>query len=135
MLLPRRKPRWRRSPLPALLLLPLLFAVRGRAQDDALPQVRYPENDAGIAGFEAWKKAQAESAARLKVFHDFKFSDGLKQSGITFEHRAVDDVRKNYRPVHYDHGTGIAFAKLGDSRGYFGRAIQSLVIEPRDQSG
>ena len=30
-----------------------------------------------------------------------------------------------------DHGTGIAFAKLGDSRGYFGRAIQSLVIEPR----
>jgi hypothetical protein len=30
-----------------------------------------------------------------------------------------------------DHGTGIAFAKLGDTRGYFGRAIQSLVIEPR----
>jgi hypothetical protein len=30
-----------------------------------------------------------------------------------------------------DHGAGIAFAKLGDSRGYFGRAIQSLVIEPR----
>ena len=29
-----------------------------------------------------------------------------------------------------DHGAGIAFAKLGDSRGYFGRAIQSLVIEP-----
>jgi hypothetical protein len=33
-----------------------------------------------------------------------------------------------------DHGAGIAFAKLGDSRGYFGRAVQSLVIEPR-QSG
>jgi Thioesterase-like superfamily len=30
-----------------------------------------------------------------------------------------------------DHGAGIAFAKLGDSRGYFGRAVQSLVIEPR----
>ncbi|MGH8189410.1 MAG: thioesterase family protein [Steroidobacteraceae bacterium] len=28
-------------------------------------------------------------------------------------------------------GAGIAFAKLGDERGYFGRAIQSLVIEPR----
>jgi hypothetical protein len=28
-----------------------------------------------------------------------------------------------------DHGSGIAFAKLGDSRGYFGRAMQSLVIE------
>jgi hypothetical protein len=34
-----------------------------------------------------------------------------------------------------DDGSGIAFAKLGDSRGYFGRAIQSLVIEPRKTSG
>ncbi|HEY0940866.1 MAG TPA: thioesterase family protein [Steroidobacter sp.] len=32
-----------------------------------------------------------------------------------------------------DHGAGLAFAKLGDERGYFGRAIQSLVIERRDQ--
>lgn len=30
-----------------------------------------------------------------------------------------------------DRGAGLAFAKLGDERGYFGRAIQSLVIEPR----
>jgi hypothetical protein len=30
-----------------------------------------------------------------------------------------------------DHGAGLAFAKLGDERGYFGRAIQSLVVERR----
>jgi hypothetical protein len=30
-----------------------------------------------------------------------------------------------------DHGAGLAFAKLGDERGYFGRAIQSLVIDQR----
>jgi hypothetical protein len=30
-----------------------------------------------------------------------------------------------------DHGAGIAFAKLGDRRGYFGRAIQSVLIEPK----
>ena len=30
-----------------------------------------------------------------------------------------------------DHGAGLAFAKLGDERGYFGRAIQSLVIDKR----
>jgi Thioesterase-like superfamily len=30
-----------------------------------------------------------------------------------------------------DGGAGIAFAKLGDQRGYFGRAAQSLLIEPR----
>jgi hypothetical protein len=29
------------------------------------------------------------------------------------------------------HGAGIATAKLGDARGYFGRAVQSLVIEKR----
>ena len=34
-----------------------------------------------------------------------------------------------------DSGSGIAFAKLGDERGYFGRAVQSLVIEPRNESG
>jgi hypothetical protein len=32
-----------------------------------------------------------------------------------------------------DGGSGIAFAKLGDERGYFGRAVQSLVIEPRER--
>jgi hypothetical protein len=30
-----------------------------------------------------------------------------------------------------DRGAGLAFAKLGDERGYFGRAIQSLVIDKR----
>lgn len=30
-----------------------------------------------------------------------------------------------------DHGAGLAFARLGDERGYFGRAIQSLVIDKR----
>jgi hypothetical protein len=28
-------------------------------------------------------------------------------------------------------GGGIAFARMGDRTGYFGRAVQSLVIEPR----
>jgi hypothetical protein len=31
-----------------------------------------------------------------------------------------------------DHGAGIAFARLGDERGYFGRAVQSMVIERRE---
>ena len=32
-----------------------------------------------------------------------------------------------------DAGAGLAFAKLGDERGYFGRAIQSMVIERRSR--
>jgi hypothetical protein len=31
-------------------------------------------------------------------------------------------------------GVGIAFARLGDTQGYFGRAVQSMVIEPRGKS-
>jgi hypothetical protein len=30
-------------------------------------------------------------------------------------------------------GAGLSMARLGDSRGYFGRVIQSLVVEPRDR--
>lgn len=117
MLLSQRKSRWRRlSPL-ALLLLPALLAARGRAQDATPPQVRYPDPDAGVDWLETGKKAQAESAGRFRVFHQFKFTDALKQSGITYVHRAVDDVRKVYRPVHYDHGSGLAVADVdGDGR-------------------
>jgi hypothetical protein len=32
-------------------------------------------------------------------------------------------------------GTGIAFARLADREGYFARAVQSLIIEPRDRTG
>ncbi|MGO9357218.1 MAG: thioesterase family protein, partial [Xanthobacteraceae bacterium] len=28
-------------------------------------------------------------------------------------------------------GAGLAMARLGDARGYFGRVIQTLVVEPR----
>lgn len=33
-----------------------------------------------------------------------------------------------------ENGAGVAFAKLGDERGYFGRAVQSLVIERRSET-
>jgi hypothetical protein len=29
------------------------------------------------------------------------------------------------------HGGGIAFAKLADTKGYFGRAVQNILIEKR----
>jgi len=115
MLLAQAKIRW---VLPSLLAsLPALIAVRVSAQDSTLPQVRYPDPDPGVEWLPTGKKAQVEGAGRFRVFHDFKFSDGLKQSGITYVHKAVDDVRKIYRPVHYDHGTGIAVADVdGDGR-------------------
>jgi hypothetical protein len=81
------------------------------------PEVRFPDPDAGVDGLAARAEAQRAAARGLAVFHGFRFTDRRKESGITFVHRAVDDVRKSYRPVHYDHGSGIAAADVdGDGR-------------------
>lgn len=51
------------------------------------------------------------------VFHGFTFANRTAQSGITFEHRIVDDAGKNYQAAHYDHGNGLAVADVdGDGR-------------------
>lgn len=55
---------------------------------------------------------QRKSAAQLKAFHDFQFQDRHAESGIKFVHQAVEDANKVYKPVHYDHGTGLAAADV-----------------------
>jgi len=55
---------------------------------------------------ERWKE-ESTLAARSSVQHDFHFTDGLQQSGITFRNQIVDDAGKAYKKVHYDHGTGL----------------------------
>src|SRR5205823_9199784 len=63
------------------------------------------------------RQKQLEAARDWKVFHDFKFSDRCEESGIRFEHHAVDDAAKNWKPAHYDHGSGIAVADVdGDGK-------------------
>jgi len=58
------------------------------------------------------KQKQLESSKTWTVFHDFQFSDRYEESGIRFEQRVVDDAAKNYKAVHYDHGTGLAAADV-----------------------
>lgn len=53
-----------------------------------------------------------ETVNQFKVFYQFQFSDKLKDSGITFVNHVVEDVTRNYMPVHYDHGNGIAVADV-----------------------
>lgn len=61
--------------------------------------------------------AQIESVKSFRAFHDFKFTDRVAASGITFEHRIVEDAGKNWQPAHYDHGNGLAVADVdGDGR-------------------
>src|SRR6266542_3972757 len=60
---------------------------------------------------------QATAASSSPAFHDFQFSDRYAESGITFVEHAVEDANKYYKPVHYDHGTGVAVADIdGDGR-------------------
>jgi len=57
-------------------------------------------------------RKQIEAAKSWNVFHDFQFTDRYDQSGVRFEHHVVDDAAKNYKAVHYDHGTGMAVADI-----------------------
>ncbi len=56
--------------------------------------------------------AQARTVGRFRVFHDFRFTDQLPQSGITFRNQVVDDGGRAYKGVHYDHGNGVAIADV-----------------------
>jgi enediyne biosynthesis protein E4 len=60
---------------------------------------------------------QRAAAAASPAFHAFALADRADSSGITFENRIVDDAGKDYKKVHYDHGTGLAAADVdGDGR-------------------
>src|ERR1700730_6258796 len=97
--------------LPALALTGLLTSPYLSSQSNAL-QVRYPDPDIGVDSLPARKQAQMATVNQFKVFYQFQFTDKVKESGITFVHRIVDDAGKTYKQVHYDHGNGIAVADV-----------------------
>ena len=60
--------------------------------------------------------AQRQAVQKSATFHDFSFTNQVAASGITFVNRIVDDAARNYKAVHYDHGTGVCAADVdGDS--------------------
>ena len=87
----------------------------GLVMDERKP---FPE---GIldAGWLMEKKAQQiKAAGNYGVFHDFGFTDRTKESAITFQHRMVDDVGRDYKAVHYDHGNGLSVADVDGDGNY-----------------
>ena len=76
------------------------------------PDVKYPAPDVGVDSLASRQKAQLDTTDRFKVFFKFRFTDALQDSGITFFHHMVDDAGIDYKPVHYDHGTGVAVADV-----------------------
>src|SRR5215467_9279048 len=82
------------------------------AATDSTIRARYPDDDMGKDSLPFRKEAQIEAAKQFKVFYQFQFADNLKESGITFRYRAVDDVTKHMRMGHYDHGSAVAVADV-----------------------
>jgi enediyne biosynthesis protein E4 len=99
-----------------------IVALQGAAQRGVSPAaapttVRYPTTDIGVSSLGARAKAQRDTASQFKVFYQFQFRDTVTESGITFFNYVVDDAARFHKPVHYDHGTGIAVADVdGDGR-------------------
>jgi hypothetical protein len=108
--IPRRSFAPRGSLIFALLLVTTALGQLCAAQSSN--QVIYPNPDVGVDTLAARKKAQLETASQFKVFYQFQFTDKVKESGITFVHHAVEDATRHYKPVHYDHGSGIAVADV-----------------------
>ena len=64
------------------------------------------------------RQEQINNARSRSVLHQFQFSDRFESTGITFNHQVVEDAGKRYKPVHYDHGNGLAIADV-DLDGFY----------------
>src|SRR5205807_2638838 len=101
-----------------LLILGSMRALFG-ADAAAARQIINPFglNENTLRSLEENKQKQLQAAKSWKAFHNFQFADRYEESGIRFEHQPVDDAAKDYKAVHYDHGTGMAVADVdGDGR-------------------
>ena len=77
------------------------------------PAIRLvPDDLRDTSWLEKLRDAQVKAASGVTAFHDFQFTDRLAESGISFQHRVVDDAGKTYKAAHYDHGNGLAIADV-----------------------
>lgn len=88
------------------------LAIGPDAQTGKTVTLNYPDPDIGASTLELRHEAQLKTVDQFKVFHDFHFTDRLKESGITFKYQAVIDSLQNYKAVHYDHGSAVAVADV-----------------------
>lgn len=60
----------------------------------------------------AQAKHERTQTDKLQVYKNFGFTDRYVESGIRFVHQITIDSGKNWKPVHYDHGNGVAAADV-----------------------
>src|SRR5258706_3889933 len=73
----------------------------------------YVPPDAADPKWTAERRAtQAAADKSIAAPHNFRFTDRVGSTGITFQHGASPDLGKYYRATHYDHGTAVAVADV-----------------------
>ena len=87
-------------------------ASAAQAQDRGVTIRLVPPDLRDTSWLDAVRDAQVRASAGAGVFRDFRFTDRLVESGISFRHRIVDDAGRTYKAAHYDHGNGIAIADV-----------------------
>ena len=95
----------------------LLSALREILAEPVAERIAFPVDIVSPNWLSSRGKAQQAKAGSIGVFHDFQFEDLAPESGITFVNRVTDDSGKAYKPVHWDHGNGVAIADVdGDGK-------------------
>ncbi len=96
----------------ACVVLFVVAWISSQALNAQSPEHRFAQRQ-----LETRRKQQEAFVQRFQAFRGFRFTDQIEASGIRFEHRAVDDAGRDYKPAHYDHGNGVATADVdGDGR-------------------
>jgi len=90
-----------------------LRAMLATVVAEAPPTDVYVPTDAGDPKWIAQRRTTQAAADRsIAAPHNFRFTDRLGSTGITFRHGASVDLGKYYRATHYDHGTAVASADV-----------------------
>jgi hypothetical protein len=97
--------------LASIVLLPTALSVMAQDAQPVLGRA-VPREILDPPWLPARKQAQLQTASEFAAFIDFKFSDRISESGISFRNRVVEDAAITYKAVHYDHGNGIAVADV-----------------------
>jgi hypothetical protein len=94
------------------LCVAFMLANAAEAPSDRTNDVHYPPINSEMPKLLADRaKEQIAAAKAFKAFYDFHFTE-TTESKITFEEHCVEDSLKWWKPVHYDHGTGLAVADV-----------------------
>ncbi|MGH9464716.1 MAG: CRTAC1 family protein [Thermoanaerobaculia bacterium] len=110
----RVTPAWRYG---VFVVATMLVACGSDREEPTIPIRLSPPQLADTARLATLGEEQRKTASRFAVFHGFRFTDRLPESGITFRQEVTPDSARALKAIHYDHGTGLAVADVdGDRR-------------------